>query len=163
MLRYYINKYTYINMKKSLIIIFVSFFTITSLANDSLSLVNKVILCINVDSDYITMTGFKFINENQVQYLHKNTMHMNEDSLVEDILDFKSSLNQIKITGNRDHYNHLIYRDTLDIFIGVEEPNSLAWEGKLCEVKNLKTDDFVLYFNTTFAQTLLKAKMDKKI
>ena len=44
MLRYYINKYGYIYIKKSLIIIFVIFSPIASLANDSLSLVNKVSL-----------------------------------------------------------------------------------------------------------------------
>ncbi len=162
MLRYYINKYDYMYIKKSLIIIFVCFYSMISFANDSLSLVNKVILCIEVDSDHIVMTGFKFINENQVKYLHKNT-HTEKDSLTQDILDFKSSLNQIRINGGIHHYNHLIYRDTLDIFIGVYEPDTLAWKGERCEVKNPRSDDFVLYFNTIFAQTLLKAKMDKKI
>ena len=147
-------------MKKILVVIFVCFYSMNSFANDSLSLINKVILCTKVESDFIIMTGFKFLNENQVQYLNK---HTNNDNLTEAILEFRTSLNQINIIGNSFHYNHTIYRDTLDIKVGVEETNQLAWEGKFCEVKNPTADNFVRYFKNSFARTLLKAKIKKKI
>lgn len=147
-------------MKKILVIIFVCFYSMSSFTNDSLSLINKVILCTKVESDFIIMTGFKFLNENQVQYLNK---HTNNDNLTEAILEFRTSLNQINIIGNSFHYNHTIYRDTLDIKVGVEETNQLAWEGKFCEVKNPTADNFVRYFKIYFAQTLLNAKIKKKI
>jgi len=58
---------------KTLVIIFVCFFSLISFANDSLSLINKVILCKEISKDYIRMLGFKFINENEVQILQNNT------------------------------------------------------------------------------------------
>ena len=137
-------------MKKSLIFLCV-FISNTLFANSS-ELKNKALICLDNQNNFKSMYGFKFINEEKVQILIKNSDTV--DVLTNNILNYNTTSDIIYIIGLDENrminYGFNIFRKGLDVWgfnVTALEP---FFQGKQCTVYYHTSSDFKSFFKSLF-------------
>ena len=122
-------------------------------ANTS-ELKNKALICLDDFNNFKSMYGFKFINEEQVQILIKNSDTV--DVLTNNLLKYNTTSDVIYIIGldqNRMiNYGFNIFRENLDVWgfnVTALEP---FFDGKQCKVYNHTQSDFKSFFKLIFQE-----------
>ena len=151
-------------MKKLFLIIYLLFQSFSvSAATDELS--SKSIICTETNNDFKSMYGFKFIDENKVQILIKNSDTV--DILVDNILKYNSTEEIIYIIGLDDNrminYGFNIFRDNLNVWAFNVTALEPFFEGHQCEIYIKTPFDFKSFFNKVFRDEIKYSIKTKKI
>ena len=151
-------------MKKLFLIIYLLFQTFSvSAATDELA--SKSIICMETNNDFKSMYGFKFIDENKVQILIKNSDTV--DVLVDNILKYNSTEEIIYIIGLDDNrminYGFNIFRDNLNVWAFNVTALEPFFEGHQCEIYIKTPFDFKSFFNKVFRDEIKYSIKTKKI
>jgi len=151
-------------MKKLFLIIYLLFQTFSvSAATDELT--SKSIICTETNNDFKSMYGFKFIDENKVQILIKNSDTV--DVLVDNILKYNSTEEIIYIIGLDDNrminYGFNIFRDNLNVWAFNVTALEPFFEGHQCEIYIKTPFDFKSFFNKVFRDEIKYSIKTKKI
>tara|TARA_Y100001936_G_C15854595_1_gene549138 strand:- start:192 stop:647 length:456 start_codon:yes stop_codon:yes gene_type:complete len=151
-------------MKYFYLIIFF-FLSNVSLASTNSDLVNKAIICTEIYNDFKSMYGFKFINNDSVQLLIKNTDTL--DVLTNNILKYNLSNDIIYIIGLNNNrminYGFNIFRETLDIWAFNVTALEPFFDKNQCAVLNNVPIDFKTYFKSIFNEEINISENIKKI
>ena len=151
-------------MKYFYLIIFF-FLSNVSLASTNSDLVNKAIICTEIYNDFKSMYGFKFINNDSVQLLIKNTDTL--DVLTNNILKYNLSNDIIYIIGLNNNrminYGFNIFRETLDIWAFNVTALEPFFDKNQCTVLNNVPIDFKTYFKSIFNEEINISEKIKKI
>ena len=151
-------------MKNFYLFIFFFFVNITSgFANSDI--VNKAIICTEINDEFKSMYGFKFINNESVQLLIKNTDTL--DVLTNNILKYSVSNDVIYIIGiNKNrmiNYGFNIFRETLDVWAFNVTALEPFFNKNQCAVLNSTPIDFKPYFKSIFNEEVNISEQLKKI
>lgn len=126
---------------------------------------NKAIICEEINNDFKSMYGFKFIDEDSVQILIKNSDTV--DVLVDNILKYNSTEEIIYIIGLDDNrminYGFNIFRDNLNVWAFNVTALEPFFEGHQCEIYNKTPFDFKSFFNKVFRDEIKYSIKTKKI
>ena len=151
-------------MKYFYLIIFF-FLSNVSLASTNSDLVNKAIICTEIYNEFKSMYGFKFINNDSVQLLIKNTDTL--DVLTNNILKYNLSNDIIYIIGLNNNrminYGFNIFRETLDIWAFNVTALEPFFDKNQCTVLNNVPIDFKTYFKSIFNEEINISENIKKI
>ena len=151
-------------MKKLFLIIYLLFQSFSvSAATEELE--SKSIICTETNNDFKSMYGFKFIDENKVQILIKNSDTV--DVLVDNILKYNSTEEIIYIIGLDDNlminYGFNIFRDNLNVWAFNVTALEPFFEGHQCEIYIKTPFDFKSFFNKVFRDEIKYSIKTKKI
>ena len=126
---------------------------------------NKAIICEEINNEFKSMYGFKFIDEDSVQILIKNSDTV--DVLVDNILKYNSTEEIIYIIGLDDNrminYGFNIFRDNLNVWAFNVTALEPFFEGHQCEIYIKTPFDFKSFFNKVFRDEIKKSIKTKKI
>ena len=126
---------------------------------------NKAIICEEINNDFKSMYGFKFIDEDSVQILIKNSDTV--DVLVDNILKYSSTEKIIYIIGLDDNrminYGFNIFRDNLNVWAFNVTALEPFFEGHQCEIYIKTPFDFKSFFNKVFRDEIKYSIKTKKI
>ena len=126
---------------------------------------NKAIICEEINNDFKSMYGFKFIDEDSVQILIKNSDTV--DVLVDNILKYNSTEEIIYIIGLDDNrminYGFNIFRDNLNVWAFNVTALEPFFEGHQCEIYIKTPFDFKSFFNKVFRDEIQYSIKTKKI
>ena len=126
---------------------------------------NKAIICEEINNDFKSMYGFKFIDEDSVQILIKNSDTV--DVLVDNILKYSSTEEIIYIIGLDDNrminYGFNIFRDNLNVWAFNVTALEPFFEGHQCEIYIKTPFDFKSFFNKVFRDEVQYSIKTKKI
>ena len=126
---------------------------------------NKAIICKEINNDFKSMYGFKFIDEDSVQILIKNSDTV--DVLVDNILKYNSTEEIIYIIGLDDNrminYGFNIFRDNLNVWAFNVTALEPFFEGHQCEIYIKTPFDFKSFFNKVFRNEIKYSIKTKKI
>tara|TARA_B100000902_G_scaffold102070_1_gene104474 strand:- start:584 stop:1039 length:456 start_codon:yes stop_codon:yes gene_type:complete len=126
---------------------------------------NKAIICEEINNDFKSMYGFKFIDEDSVQILIKNSDTV--DVLVDNILKYNSTEEIIYIIGLDDNrminYGFNIFRDNLNVWAFNVTALEPFFEGHQCEIYIKTPFDFKSFFNKVFRDEIKYSIKTKKI
>ena len=126
---------------------------------------NKAIICEEINNDFKSMYGFKFIDDDSVQILIKNSD--NVDVLVDNILKYNSTEEIIYIIGLDDNrminYGFNIFRDNLNVWAFNVTALEPFFEGHQCEIYIKTPFDFKSFFNKVFRDEVQYSIKTKKI
>ena len=126
---------------------------------------NKAIICEEINNDFKSMYGFKFIDDDSVQILIKNSDTV--DVLVDNILKYNSTEEIIYIIGLDDNrminYGFNIFRDNLNVWAFNVTALEPFFEGHQCEIYIKTPFDFKSFFNKVFRDEIKYSIKTKKI
>ena len=126
---------------------------------------NKAIICEEINNDFKSMYGFKFIDDDSVQILIKNSDTI--DVLVDNILKYSSTEEIIYIIGLDDNrminYGFNIFRDNLNVWAFNVTALEPFFEGHQCEIYIKTPFDFKSFFNKVFRDEIKYSIKTKKI
>tara|TARA_E500000331_G_C17179282_1_gene679801 strand:- start:270 stop:725 length:456 start_codon:yes stop_codon:yes gene_type:complete len=126
---------------------------------------NKAIICEEINNDFKSMYGFKFIDDDSVQILIKNSDTV--DVLVDNILKYNSTEEIIYIIGLDDNrminYGFNIFRDNLNVWAFNVTALEPFFEGHQCEIYIKTPFDFKSFFNKVFRDEVQYSIKTKKI
>ena len=126
---------------------------------------NKAIICEEKNNDFKSMYGFKFIDDDSVQILIKNSDTV--DVLVDNILKYNSTEEIIYIIGLDDNlminYGFNIFRDNLNVWAFNVTALEPFFEGHQCEIYIKTPFDFKSFFNKVFRDEIKYSIKTKKI
>ena len=126
---------------------------------------NKAIICEEKNNDFKSMYGFKFIDDDSVQILIKNSDTV--DVLVDNILKYNSTEEIIYIIGLDDNrminYGFNIFRDNLNVWAFNVTALEPFFEGHQCEIYIKTPFDFKSFFNKVFRDEIKHSIKTKKI
>ena len=126
---------------------------------------NKAIICEEINNDFKSMYGFKFIDDDSVQILIKNSDTV--DVLVDNILKYNSTEEIIYIIGLDDNrminYGFNIFRDNLNVWAFNVTALEPFFEGHQCEIYIKTPFDFKSFFNKVFRDEIQYSIKTKKI
>ena len=126
---------------------------------------NKAIICEEINNDFKSMYGFKFIDDDSVQILIKNSDTV--DVLVDNILKYNSTEEIIYIIGLDDNrminYGFNIFRDNLNVWAFNVTALEPFFEGHQCEIYIKTPFDFKSFFNKVFRDEIKNSIKTKKI
>ena len=126
---------------------------------------NKAIICEEINNDFKSMYGFKFIDEDSVQILIKNSDTV--DVLVDNILKYNSTEEIIYIIGLDDNrminYGFNIFRDNLNVWAFNVTALEPFFEGHQCAIYIKTPFDFKSFFNKVFRDEIKYSIKTKKI
>tara|TARA_Y100000768_G_scaffold362447_1_gene321243 strand:+ start:114 stop:575 length:462 start_codon:yes stop_codon:yes gene_type:complete len=153
-------------MNKLLVFLFLLLISASTVLHaNTTHLKNKALICLDNFNNFKSMYGFKFINEDKVQILIKNSDTV--DVLVDNILKYNTSEDIIYIIGldkNRMiNYGFNIFRKNLDVWgfnVTALEP---FFDGKQCEVYNDVPLNFKSFFKSLFQDGINSQISKKKI
>ena len=150
---------------KILTLIISSLFLIFVMPVNAQILKNKAIICEEINNDFKSMYGFKFIDEDSVQILIKNSDTV--DVLVDNILKYNSTEEIIYIIGLDDNrminYGFNIFRDNLNVWAFNVTALEPFFEGHQCEIYIKTPFDFKSFFNKVFRDEVQYSIKTKKI
>ena len=150
---------------KILTLIISFFFLIFVMPVNAQILKNKAIICEEINNDFKSMYGFKFIDEDSVQILIKNSDTV--DVLVDNILKYNSTEEIIYIIGLDDNrminYGFNIFRDNLNVWAFNVTALEPFFEGHQCEIYIKTPFDFKSFFNKVFRDEVQYSIKTKKI
>ncbi len=146
-------------------LIFFIFFANVSISSANSDIVNKAIICSEMHGEFKSMYGFKFINNDAVQLLIKNSDSL--DVLTNNVLKYNLTNDIIYIIGLNNNrminYGFNIFRETLDIWgfnVTALEP---FFDSNQCSVLNKTPNNFKPYFKLIFEEKINISNQIKKI
>ena len=128
-------------------------------------IINKAIICTEVNNNFKSMYGFNFIDEVSVQILIKNSDTV--DVLTDNILKYNSTKEIIYIIGldqnNLINYGFNIFRDNLKVWAFNVTALEPFFNGNQCEVFYDTPLDFKSFFKSIFKNNIKSSNKIKKI
>ena len=128
-------------------------------------LINKSIICTEINNDFKSMYGFNFIDEVSVQILIKNSDTV--DVLTDNILKYNLTKEIIYIIGLDDNnlinYGFNIFRDSLKVWAFNVTALEPFFDSNQCEVFYNTPKDFKSFFKSIFINDTKSTYTIKKI
>ena len=150
---------------KLLFVTTILLFSNLSLSAASKELINKAIICKEINNDFKSMYGFNFIDEDSVQILIKNSDTV--DVLTDNILKYNSTNEIIYIIGlNKNsliNYGFNIFRNNLKVWAFNVTALEPFFDGDQCEVFNNTPKEFKPFFKSIFRDEIKSSLKIKKI
>ena len=141
------------------------FFPSTLFSNQISNLANKAIICKEGNETFKSMYGFKFINEESVQVLIKNSDTV--DVLTDNILQYNTTKEIIYIIGLDDNsminYGFNIFRENLNVWAFNVTALEPFFDGDQCEVFNKTPLEFKSFFKSVFMENTKSSIKNKQI
>ena len=132
---------------------------------ESKELINRSIICTEINNDFKSMYGFNFIDEVSVQILIKNSDTV--DVLTDNILKYNLTKEIIYIIGLDDNnlinYGFNIFRDSLKVWAFNVTALEPFFDSNQCEVFYNTPKDFKSFFKSIFINDTKSAYTIKKI
>ena len=127
-------------------------------------LINKAIICKEINNDFKSMYGFNFIDEDSVQILIKNSDTV--DVLTDNILKYNTTKEIIYIIGldknSLINYGFNIFRNNLKVWAFNVTALEPFFDGDQCEVFNNTPNEFKPFFKSIFKDEIKsKIKINK--
>ena len=126
---------------------------------------NKAIICEEINNDFKSMYGFKFIDEDSVQILIKNSDTV--DVLTDNIFKYNTTKEIIYIIGLDDNsminYGFNIFRENLNVWAFNVTALEPFFDGEQCEVFNKTPKEFKSFFKSIFKDEIKFSTKNKKI
>ena len=126
---------------------------------------NKAIICEEINNDFKSMYGFKFIDENKVQILIKNPDTV--DVLTDNIFKYNTTKEIIYIIGLNDNsminYGFNIFRKNLNVWAFNVTALEPFFDGEQCEVFIKTPKEFKSFFKSIFKDEIKFSTKNKKI
>ena len=140
-------------------------FSNLSLSAASKELINKAIICKEINNDFKSMYGFNFIDEDSVQILIKNSDTV--DVLTDNILKYNTTNEIIYIIGmdknSLINYGFNIFRNNLKVWAFNVTALEPFFDGDQCEVFNNTPKEFKPFFKAIFRNEIKSTLKIKKI
>jgi len=150
---------------KLLFVATILLFSNLSISADTNELINKAIICKEINNDFKSMYGFNFIDEDSVQILIKNSDTI--DVLTDNILQYNSTNEIIYIIGLDDsnliNYGFNIFRNNLKVWAFNVTALEPFFDGDQCEVFNNTPKEFKIFFKSIFRDEIKSSLKIKKI
>ena len=150
---------------KLLFIIILLLFSNLSLSAATEELINKAIICKEINNNFKSMYGFNFIDEDSVQILIKNSDTV--DVLIDNILEYNTTEDIIYIIGldsnNLIKYGFNIFRNNLKVWAFNVTALEPFFDGEQCEVYVETPIEFKSFFKSVFRDEIKNSKKIKKI
>ena len=150
---------------KKLLFILVLFIPSVLFSNDSSKLVNKAIVCEEKNNNFKSMYGFKFIDDDSVQILIKNSDTV--DVLTDNILKYNKTKEIIYIIGLDENsminYGFNIFRENLNVWAFNVTALEPFFEGNQCQVFYETPKEFKTFFKSVFRDEIKSSIKIKKI
>ena len=151
-------------MKKILLVIAL-FIPSILLSDDSSHLINKAIVCEEENNNFKSMYGFKFIDDDSVQILIKNSD--TEDVLTNNILKYNTTKEIIYIIGLDNNkminYGFNIFRENLNVWAFNVTALEPFFDGSQCEVFDNTPSEFKSFFKSIFSGDIKSSSKINKI
>ena len=136
-----------------------------SISAGTKELINKAIICKEINNDFKSMYGFNFIDEDSVQILIKNSDTV--DVLTDNILKYNTTKEIIYIIGldnnNLINYGFNIFRNNLKVWAFNVTALEPFFEGDQCEVFNNTPKEFKTFFKSIFRDEIKSSLKIKRI
>ena len=150
---------------KFLFVVIILLFSNLSIFASSKELVNKAIICKEINNDFKSMYGFHFIDEVSVQILIKNSDTV--DLLTDNILKYNTTNEIIYIIGmdknSLINYGFNIFRNNLKVWAFNVTALEPFFDGDQCEVFNNTPKEFKPFFKAIFRNEIKSTLKIKKI
>ena len=150
---------------KLLFITILLLFSNLSLSAATKELINKAIICKEINNDFKSMYGFNFIDEDSVQILIKNSDTV--DVLTDNILKYNTTNEIIYIIGmdknSLINYGFNIFRNNLKVWAFNVTALEPFFDGDQCEVFNNTPKEFKPFFKAIFRNEIKSTLKIKKI
>ena len=150
---------------KFLFVTIILLFSNLSLSAASKELINKAIICKEINNDFKSMYGFHFIDEVSVQILIKNSDTV--DVLTDNILKYNTTNEIIYIIGmdknSLINYGFNIFRNNLKVWAFNVTALEPFFDGDQCEVFNNTPKEFKPFFKAIFRNEIKSTLKIKKI
>ena len=150
---------------KLLFVTTILLFSNLSLSAASKELINKAIICKEINNDFKSMYGFNFIDEDSVQILIKNSDTV--DVLTDNILKYNTTNEIIYIIGmdknSLINYGFNIFRNNLKVWAFNVTALEPFFDGDQCEVFNNTPKEFKPFFKAIFRNEIKSKLKIKKI
>ena len=128
-------------------------------------IINKAIICTEVNNNFKSMYGFNFIDEDSVQILIKNSDTV--DVLIDNILEYNTTEDIIYIIGldsnNLIKYGFNIFRNNLKVWAFNVTALEPFFDGDQCEVFDNLPKEFKPFFKSIFRNEIKSSLKIKKI
>ena len=151
-------------MKKILLVIAL-FIPSILLSDDSSHLINKAIVCEEENNNFKSMYGFKFIDDDSVQILIKNSDTV--DVLTDNILKYNTTKEIIYIIGLDNNkminYGFNIFRENLNVWAFNVTALEPFFDGSQCEVFDNTPSEFKSFFKSIFSGDIKSSSKINKI
>ena len=151
-------------MKKILLVIAL-FIPSILLSDDSSHLINKAIVCEEENNNFKSMYGFKFIDDDSVQILIKNSD--TEDVLTNNILKYNTTKEIIYIIGLNNNkminYGFNIFRENLNVWAFNVTALEPFFDGSQCAVFDNTPIEFKSFFKSIFSGEIKSSSKINKI
>ena len=148
-----------------LFVAIILFFSNLSISAGTKELINKAIICKEINNDFKSMYGFNFIDEDSVQILIKNSDTV--DVLTDNILKYNSTNEIIYIIGldknSLINYGFNIFRNNLKVWAFNVTALEPFFDGDQCEVFNNTPKEFKPFFKAIFRNEIKSKLKIKKI
>ena len=150
---------------KNLILIIVLFIPSVVLSDGSPKLINKAIVCKEGNSNFKSMYGFKFIDDDSVQILIKNSDTV--DVLTDNILKYNATKEIIYIIGLDNNkminYGFNIFRENLNVWAFNVTALEPFFDGSQCDVFDNTPSEFKSFFKSIFSGDIKSSSKINKI
>ncbi|MAV63723.1 MAG: hypothetical protein CMG00_00855 [Candidatus Marinimicrobia bacterium] len=150
---------------KKLLFILVLFIPSVLFSHDSSKLVNQAIVCEEKNNNFKSMYGFKFIDDESVQILIKNSDTV--DVLTDNILKYNKTKEIIYIIGLDENsminYGFNIFRENLNVWAFNVTALEPFFEGNQCQVFYETPKEFKSFFKSIFRDEIKSSIKIKKI
>ena len=150
---------------KLLFITILLLFSNLSLSAATKELINKAIICKEINNDFKSMYGFNFIDEDSVQILIKNSDTV--DVLTDNILKYNTTNEIIYIIGmdknSLINYGFNIFRNNLKVWAFNVTALEPFFDEDQCEVFNNTPKEFKPFFKAIFRNEIKSKLKIKKI
>ena len=148
-----------------LFIAIILLFSNLSISAGTKELINKAIICKEINNDFKSMYGFNFIDQDSVQILIKNSDTV--DVLTDNILKYNSTNEIIYIIGldknSLINYGFNIFRNNLKVWAFNVTALEPFFDGDQCEVFNNIPKKFKPFFKSVFRDEIKSSLKIKKI
>ena len=136
-----------------------------SISAGTKELINKAIICKEINNEFKSMYGFNFIDEDSVQILIKNSDTV--DVLTDNILKYNTTKEIIYIIGldknSLINYGFNIFRNNLKVWAFNVTALEPFFDGDQCEVFNNTPKEFKPFFKAIFRNEIKSTLKIKKI
>ena len=150
---------------KKLLFILVLFIPSVLFSHDSSKLVNKAIVCEEKNNNFKSMYGFKFIDDDSVQILIKNSDTV--DVLTDNVLKYNTTKEIIYIIGLDENsminYGFNIFRENLNVWAFNVTALEPFFDGSQCDVFDNTPSEFKSFFKSIFSGDIKSSSKIKKI
>ena len=126
-------------------------------------IINKTIVCKEKYSNLVSLYGFKFINETQVQILIKNSDSVN--FLIDNTLEYNVTDKIIYIINNDKfiHYGFNIFRDNLNVWAFNVTALEPLFDNNECKAHHTTISDFKFFMESIFFDVPIFSIKNNKI